>query len=62
MKVDPLTNEADLSMEESVQPSSRGELPRREEMQTPEKVAAMLRLKALEWSRTGCRRREGASE
>ena len=34
-------------MEESVQPASRGELPRREVMQTPEEVAAMLRLKAL---------------
>src|SRR5215472_15248613 len=36
-------------MEESVQPASRGELPRREAMQTPEEVAAMLRLKALGW-------------
>lgn len=36
-------------MEESVQPASRGELPRREVMQTPEEVAAMLRLKALGW-------------
>jgi transposase len=36
-------------MEESVQPTSRGELPRREAMQTPEEVAAMLRLKALGW-------------
>jgi hypothetical protein len=34
-------------MEESVQPGSRGELPQRELMQTPEEVAAMLRLKAL---------------
>lgn len=36
-------------MEESVQPGSRGELPRREVMQTPEGVAAKLRLKALGW-------------
>lgn len=36
-------------MEESVQPASRGELPRREVMQAPEEVAAMLRLKALGW-------------
>jgi len=36
-------------MEESVQPASQGELPRREAMQTPEEVAAMLRLKALGW-------------
>ena len=36
-------------MEESVQPAWRGELPRREAMQTPEEVAAMLRLKALGW-------------
>ena len=32
-----------------VQPHSRGELPRREVMQTPEEVSAMLRLKALGW-------------
>ena len=36
-------------MKESVQPASRGELPRREVMQAPEEVAAMLRLKALGW-------------
>jgi transposase len=36
-------------MAESVQPAPRGELPRREVMQTPEEVAAMLRLKALGW-------------
>lgn len=36
-------------MEETVQPHSRGDLPRREVMQTPEEVAAMLRLKALGW-------------
>src|SRR6201998_4761978 len=36
-------------MEESVQPASRGELPRREVMQTPEEVTAMLRMKALGW-------------
>jgi Homeodomain-like domain len=36
-------------MEESVQPLSRGELPRREVMRPPDEVAAMLRLKALGW-------------
>ena len=36
-------------MEGSLQPLSRGELPRREVMQTPEEVAAMLRLKGLGW-------------
>src|SRR5712671_3359428 len=36
-------------MEDWVQPTSRGELPRREAMQTPDEVAAMLRLKALGW-------------
>lgn len=36
-------------MEESVQAFPRGELPRREVMQTPDEVAAMLRLKALWW-------------
>ena len=36
-------------MEQWVQPAWRGELPRREAMQTPEEVAAMLRLKALGW-------------
>ena len=36
-------------MAESVPPLLRGELPRREVMQTPEGVAAMLRLKALGW-------------
>ena len=36
-------------MAESVQPLSRGELPRREVMQTPDEVSAMLRLKALGW-------------
>ena len=45
-------------MEETVQPASRGELPRREVMQTPEEVAAMLRLKALGW---GVRRIAGSS-
>lgn len=34
-------------MEELVQPASRGELPRREVMQTPEAVAATLRLKVF---------------
>ena len=36
-------------MEDWVQPTSRGELPRREVMQTPDEVAAMLRLKASGW-------------
>ena len=36
-------------MEGIVKPLSRGELPRREVMQTPDEVAAMLRLKALWW-------------
>jgi len=36
-------------MEGSLQPHSRGELPRREVMQTPDEVAAMLRLKGLGW-------------
>ena len=36
-------------MDDWMQPASRGELPRREAMQTPEEVAAMLRLKALGW-------------
>ena len=36
-------------MTESVQLAPRGDLPRREGMQTPEEVVAMLRLKALGW-------------
>jgi transposase len=36
-------------MEDWVQPASRGELPRREVMQTPDEVGAMLRLKAVGW-------------
>ena len=36
-------------MNDYVQPAPRGELPRREVMQTPDEVAAMLRLKALGW-------------
>jgi hypothetical protein len=36
-------------MDDWMQAASRGELPRREAMQTPEEVAAMLRLKALGW-------------
>ena len=36
-------------MADWVQPASRGELPRREVMQTPDEVATMLRLKALGW-------------
>ena len=36
-------------MEESMQPLSRWDLPRREVMQTPDEVAAMLRLKGLGW-------------
>ena len=31
-----------MRMKESVQPASRGELPRREVMQAPEEVAAMV--------------------
>ena len=42
-------------MEGLVQPLSRGELPRREVMQTPEEVAAMLRLKALDGASDGPR-------
>lgn len=38
-------------MEESMRPLSRGDLPRREVMQTPDEVAAMLRLKGLGWGR-----------
>jgi len=48
-------------MEESVQPASRGELPRREAMQTPEEVAAMLRLKALGWVCGGSQASWGAA-
>lgn len=36
-------------MAESVQPDPRGELLRREVMQTPDEVSAMLQLKALGW-------------
>src|ERR1700760_1608768 len=36
-------------MEEGMQPAPWGELPRREVMQTPDDVAAMLRLKSLGW-------------
>src|SRR5437868_5390519 len=36
-------------MEEGMQSAPWGELPRREVMQTPDEVAAMLRLKALGW-------------
>src|SRR2546421_9971614 len=36
-------------MDDWAQPASRGELPRREVMQTPDEVAVMLRLKALGW-------------
>ena len=36
-------------MDDFERPASRGELPRREVMQTPEEVAAMLGLKALGW-------------
>ena len=43
-ELDPLTDE---EMEESMQPLSRGDLLRREVMQTPDEVAAMLRLKGL---------------
>jgi hypothetical protein len=34
-------------MDDWMQPGSRGELPRREAMQTPGEVAAMLRLKGV---------------
>src|SRR6516165_3910632 len=47
--MDPLAKEEGSIMEDWVQPASRGELPRREVMQTPDEVAAMLRLKALGW-------------
>src|SRR6266566_1557627 len=43
-------------MEDWAQPTSRGELPRREVMQTPDEVAAMLRLKALGCSHMTVRR------
>ena len=36
-------------MEEGMQPAPWGELPWREVMQTPDEVAAMLRLKSLGW-------------
>ena len=36
-------------MEEGMQSAPWGELPRREVMQTPDEVAAMLRLKSLGW-------------
>ena len=36
-------------MDDWMQLASRGELPRRQAMQTPEEVAAMLRLKAFGW-------------
>jgi hypothetical protein len=45
----PLAEEEGQRMEERMQPLSRGELSRREVMQTPDEVAAMLRLKALGW-------------
>jgi hypothetical protein len=45
--MDPLAEQEGQTVEQPVQPTSRGELPRREAMQTPEEVAAMLRLKAL---------------
>src|SRR5512133_1338893 len=47
-ELDPLTDE-EGRMEESMQPLSRGDLPRREVMQTPDGVAAMLRSKGLGW-------------
>jgi transposase len=47
-ELDPLTDE-EGRMEGRMQPHSRDELPRREVMQTPEEVAAMLRLKGLGW-------------
>ena len=47
-------------MEETVQ-APRRELPRREAMQTPEEVAAMLRLKALGGVSDGSRGELGCS-
>src|SRR5512132_2980130 len=47
-ELDLLTDE-EGRMEESMQPLSRGDLPWREVMQTPDEVAAMLRLKGLGW-------------
>ena len=47
--MDPLCKEEGSIMDDWVQPASRGELPRREVMQTPDEVAAMLRPKALGW-------------
>src|ERR1700730_12036815 len=49
LRTGPLRKEEGSIMEDWVQPTSRGELPRREVMQTPDEVAAMLRLKALGW-------------
>jgi hypothetical protein len=46
-------------MDDWVQPASRGELPRREVMQTPEEVAAMLRLKDVGVGCAADRRRTG---
>src|SRR5437667_12750908 len=49
LRTGPLCKEEGSIMDDWVQPTSRGELPRREVMQTPDEVAAMLRLKALGW-------------
>jgi hypothetical protein len=46
-------------MDDWMQPASRGELPRREAMQTPEEVAAMLRLKALDPTSTVPQKKRG---
>ena len=46
-------------MVESLQPHSRGDLPRREVMQTPDEVVAMLRLKGLGWGHQADRERAG---
>jgi hypothetical protein len=43
-------------MEESVQPVPRNEFPRKETMETPAEVGAMLRLKVLRWAFAGSRR------
>jgi hypothetical protein len=49
-------------MEESVQAVPRGDFPRRETMETPEEVAAMLRLKTLGWGIRRIARELGCSQ
>ena len=48
-------------MADGVHASSPGEFPRREGMQTPDEVAAMLRLKSLGWGIGGSPRSWGAA-